>query len=207
MYDTTIKKKLWILLTLSIIFILPSVSALTIDDTTYFASDLNFTIFVDSVTLDQVTVTATSISFVGVTSVASNFTNANATFDARADFIDLELGMIIHNLNTSTDLFTAEAGAVDFNVTFTTGQTIQIQNLTSSADLVYSCNSTERGVFNLIVLFLALATVVLTISLMFFKGKVLLNMNMQQFIMVFVGVTIAIVFIVAVADSINVYCA
>ena len=70
------KKKYFVFLFL--ILTISSVSSLQINDTIFFASETNFTIFVDSITLDQVTVTNQSITFINLTSVGSNFTNINA---------------------------------------------------------------------------------------------------------------------------------
>lgn len=120
-------KKLKIpLLFLLVLLILPLVSALTVTDTTFHSSVSNYTIYIDSITLDNVTVTNQTIEFYSLTSVGSNFINVNETYDARADFYGLGIGLIVRNINTSTDLFTSVAGSQDYNATFTPGQVLMI---------------------------------------------------------------------------------
>lgn len=105
---------------------MPLASSLTITDTTFFSSISNFTIFVDSITLDEQITTNQTIEFFNLTSEGSNFTNTNATFDARADFFGLDIGLTIRNINTSTNLFTSASGSQAFNATFTSGQVLRI---------------------------------------------------------------------------------
>ncbi len=121
-----IKKKRSLLFLLAFALILiPSISALTITDTTFSTSDSNYTILVDSITLDQVIVENDSIQFHNLTSIASNFTNTNATFDSIATFVGLKVGLTVKNINTSAEL-NSTLGNQDFNVTFTAGQILQI---------------------------------------------------------------------------------
>lgn len=108
------------------ILLISTVSAVTITDTTFFSTGSNYTIFVDMMELDNVTVTAGSINFHDVTSLGTNLTNTNATFDAVASFFGLNLNFTLFNVNTSTNIFTSSPGAQDFNITFTPGEIIRI---------------------------------------------------------------------------------
>lgn len=119
------KKRSLIFLLVVALLILPSISALTITDTTFFSSVSNYTIFVDRIVLDNVTVTSGSIQFHELNSTGSNFTNTNITFDAVASFFDLQVGLTVKNVNTSTNLFTSTISNQDFNATIIPGQTIQ----------------------------------------------------------------------------------
>lgn len=121
------KKKLKIsILPLLVLILLPSIYALTITNTTFHSSVSNYTIFVDSITLNNVTVTNLTIEFYNLTSVGSNFTNVNATYDARADFYGLEEGLTVRNINTSTDLFTSTTITQNYQAAFTPGEVLTI---------------------------------------------------------------------------------
>lgn len=186
------------------LLVLPSVSALQINDTIFFSSDTNFTIFVDSITLDQVTVTNQTITFINLTSIGSNFTNINATFDARADFIGLTPGLVVRNVNTQTDLFQSKAANQNFNATFTPSQVLIIND-----KLTFKCNSAERSTLNLVVLFSALGLLAFVLMLFFSKGKELLQATPKgkTLVIVFVGIIIAVVFIQIIADQVIFFCA
>lgn len=148
--------------------------ALTITDTTYFSSVSNRTIFVDSITLDEVIVTNQTIQFHNLTSLGSNFTNANATYEARADFIGLDIGIIVRNVNTSTNLFTSSAGAQSFNATFAVGQVIQTTNSTTDKGEVGLVCTSLLDAFSTIGQFLViiiLAIIVVFIIKLFRQGE------------------------------------
>ena len=121
-----------------VLLLFPLVNALTITDTTYFSSVSNSTIFVDSITLDLVIVTNQSAEFYNLTSVGSNFTNTNATYNARADFYGLNVGLTIRNINTQQDLFTSASGSQNYNATFTPGQVIRTIIITDAQN---ACNT------------------------------------------------------------------
>ncbi len=120
--------------------LLPFVSGLVITDTTFFSSVTNFTIFVDSMVLDEVNITNVSITFHNVTSSGTNLTNTNATSTAIATFIGLTPGLTLRNVNTSTDLFISSTGAQDFNATFLAGQTIIINPGPVLSTAATACN-------------------------------------------------------------------
>ncbi|KKL05389.1 hypothetical protein LCGC14_2606510 [marine sediment metagenome] len=122
--QNVLKKKLYLTF-IFLLILLPSISALTITDTTFFASGSNYTIHVDTLVLDNVTVTANSIQFHNVTSLGTNFTNSNASFDAVASFFGLQVGYTITNVNETNDLFNSTALDQEFNATFTAGQVIR----------------------------------------------------------------------------------
>jgi len=122
-------------------------NAVTITDTTFFASGSNYTIHVDTLVVDNVTVTANSIQFHNVTSQGTNFTNANASTTAVASFFGLDLSFTIFNVNTSTNLFTSSAGNQDFNASFTSGQVIRtIIFITPQTTAEPLCNDITEGV-------------------------------------------------------------
>lgn len=101
----------------------------------------------DLVVLDAVVITAGSIQFHNISSVGSNFTNTNATFDAVATFIGLEVGRTVLNVNTSVNLFTSSSTLQDFNATFTTGQVIRIIIVGATATAQQPiCNSLIPGI-------------------------------------------------------------
>jgi len=92
-------------------------SALTIEDTIFSTSVTNYTVHVDKVILTSTNTTNLSLIFTGVDSSGSNFTNINSSLIAIVEFVNLSGGLTIHNKNTSTDIFSSEIGARDFNAT------------------------------------------------------------------------------------------
>ncbi len=82
-----------------------------------------------------------------MTSLGTNFTNTNLTFDAVASFFGLQIGHTITNVNTSDDLFNSTTTNQNFNATFTTGQVI-ITILTPSSPPTSRalCNNITDGV-------------------------------------------------------------
>jgi len=172
-----------IILILLILLILPLTSALTISDTTFFSSVSNFTIFVDGMTLDNVTVTNMSIQFIGLTSVTSNFTNTNTTFDAIASFFDLAVNLTVHNVNTSTDLFTASATNGNFNATIIPGNVITILAGPTGSGLIQEqiCNDILGGFAVYFTFMPAIFTVFAIILLVFMlAGLVFMVTNIKR---------------------------
>jgi len=161
-YEVKMQKKYLIIF---LLLLLPVVSAVTITDTTFFANQTNFTIFVDSITLDQVIVTNTTIQFHNLTSLGSNLTNTNATFDARADFIGLETGFSILNVNTSVILFSSISAFQDFNATFISGQTIRIISTPSDASVACTTMIAQFGLFPALVGLVG--TIILLVGIIF----------------------------------------
>lgn len=123
---------------------MPSVSAVTVTETTFFASDNNYTVFVDSMILINSTITNATIEFVGINSTGTNMTNVNATYDAVVNIIDLPIGSAIFNKNTSIYIFTSVAGNQSFNVTITPLNAIRIDNSAAlaSSPIVNDCSTT-----------------------------------------------------------------
>ncbi len=197
-----LKKKLIFLLPLLLI-IIPSVSALTITNTTFFASDNNFTILVDSIILDQVTVSNSSIEFFNLTSIGSNFTNTNATFDARADFLGLDIGLVVRNVNTATDLFTSTSGSQNFNATFTSGQVITINGGATPSTGRSACDVMVQQFGTFPILIGLLGTIILLGAVIFVltTGFVSINFDFNKGL-VFGGilavVSVAILIIIAI---------
>lgn len=193
-------KTIKILFLLSILFF-PLISALTLTDTTFFASETNYTIFVDSITLDNVTITSTSITFFNLTSVGSNFTNTNVTFDAIASFIGLDVGLTIRNINTSTDLFTSSLGNQDYNATFTSEQIIRIMDSET-----YICSLAIQSFLNLTLLFFVLAILSISLLIFSFNKKFSLETNPKTLIIIFVGLIFSVVFIQILANGVVSFC-
>lgn len=146
---------------LLILVLLPFFSALQLDDDSFFSSISNSTVLVDSVTLDQVTVTNMSTEFYNVTSVGSNFTNNNATFLAQIDFYGLVIGHMIENVNTSTLLFTSAIGDTNFNATVAIGEVI---TLTVTVPVVTATSTLCTGIFGGFGSFMSLIVIVIIIS-------------------------------------------
>ena len=195
-----IKKKLIFPIFL-VLLLFPLLSALTITDTTFFASETNYTIFVDSITLDNVTVTNTSITFYNLTSIGSNFTNTNATFDAVATFIGLDVGLTILNVNTSVNLFSSVLGSQNFNATFTPGQTIRTI-ITPDSDALIACNTMIIQFGGFVVFIGLLGTIILLGGIIFtlataFTGSGTADGVGKLFAGLLVVVTIGILIIVA----------
>lgn len=142
-----------------ILIVIPLSSALEITDTTFFSTGSNFTIFVDSISLDNVTVTPSSIIFTNLTSLGSNFSNTNLSFDATASFIGLDPSLAILNVNTSIRLFTSSIGNKNFNATFISGHVIQTINAQTAANL--SCNEMVAQFVGYPVLIGLLGTIIL----------------------------------------------
>lgn len=195
------KKKYFVFLFL--ILTISSVSSLQINDTIFFASETNFTIFVDSITLDQVTVTNQSITFINLTSVGSNFTNINATFDARADFIGLALGLAIRNLNTSTDIFLSSVGDQNFNATFLSGHTIRTQLGITPPFVEPYCSAVLDGLGIGIETLAALGVIaLLVLSLIIFAGLILFNKSTGDLSDLGIGITQLLVALVLMVVAI-----
>lgn len=184
-----------------LLLLIPLSSALTITDTTFSTSGTNYTIFVDSITLDNVTVTSTQILFINLTSVGSNFTNTNGTFSSVAGFIGLDVGLIVFNVNTSTDIFTSSSGNRDFNGTMLPGIVLRI---TDRAFII--CTGTERSILQLTVLFFILAVVFIPLILFFLKGKLNFDVNAKSILVVFILIILGIVFAQVISDSVVSFC-
>lgn len=200
------KKKLKIQIFFLLAFallILPSVNALTITNTTFFSSESNSTIFVDSITLDNVTTTVNETIFINLTSIGSNFTNTNTT-NAFANFIGLTVDLTIRNINTSTDLFTSMVGNEDFNVTFSAGQLIRILDFQTSASL---CSPATRVILNLTVLFFALAIMIIPLSFLFNNGKLSIDSDPRILLVIFIGIILGVAFTQVIASSVVSACA
>lgn len=117
----------------------------------------------------------------------------NDTFDARADFIGLDLGFTIRNINTSTDLFTSNTGFQDFNATFTSGQTITIQFGSTPTPARSSCNAILSelnfstfdfiAIFAILSVFIIISVVAVTVFVMngdfSIKGLITDDMNLS----------------------------
>ncbi len=186
------------------LFLLPSVSALTITDTTFHSSISNYTIFVDSMELDEVNVTNLTISFYNVTSIGTNLTNINLTYDARVDFYGLDIGLTIHNVNASTDLFTSSSGNQDYNATFTPGQVLRITE--EPTEPTYECTSADRTLLNLTTLFFAILFLALPLGILFHNGTLSTDMDVKKLLIVFIGVILGIIFIKEIANSVFAFC-
>ncbi len=185
------------------LLILPSVSAVTITNTTFFSSESNSTIFVDSITLDNATVTANVTQFINLTSVGSNFTNTNATSTAFADFIGLDINLTILNVNTSIELFTSTAGDQDFNASFIAGQVLRIL----AGPTAVLCGLAERAILNLTVIFFAIAVMLIPAFFLFKKGLLSIDTDPKILITIFVGIILGVVFIQVIANSVVSFCA
>lgn len=194
-----------ILIFLFLLLSLSTVSAVQINDTTFFSTISNFTIFVDTITLDTQVTTNQTIEFFNLTSRGSNFTNTNATFDAVASFFGLDIGITLRNINTSTDLFTSTTGTQDFNASFTSGQVIITNNKTTPPPT--NCTPRDKAILNLIVILFALAIILVPIALLIREGKIVIkNVTLAWVIIVFIGVILGIIFIQIIADSIVDFC-
>lgn len=155
---------------------------MTITDTTFFASETNYTIHVDLMELDQVTVTSTSITFINTTSVGTNLTNSNATFDAVAEFIGLFNTRTLRNINSSTDLFTSSLGSQNFNATFSSGQVIRItaapEPSSTSTDSI--CSDITGGFGSFFGFFPVIFTIVAIITLVLFLIMILVLVHKNR---------------------------
>lgn len=189
---------------LLILLVLPLVNAVVITNTTFFSNLSNYTIHVDNITLDQVTVTNLTIEFYNLSSIGSNFTNINTTYNARADFYGLDAGLTIRNINTSTDLFTSASGSQAYNATLISGHIIRIMNVTTPST---TCSSADRALFNVTVIFFALAILIISFSYLIIKGKISLrNIDAKTLIIIFIGIILGIIFIKVIANSITSHC-
>lgn len=169
-------------LTLSLIALLliPLTLGLTIENTTFFSSETNFTILVDKIILDAVNVSSTAITFQNLTSFGSNFTNVNQSFPARADFTGLIVGLSVRNINTSANLFTSTVGDQSANLTFQSGEVLQIVNLTvAPSTLQLTCNNLTGG-FSTFFGFMPLFFTILAIGLLIFMLGALVFIVMQS---------------------------
>jgi len=183
------------------LLLLPCVNAVTITDTTFSTSISNYTIHVDSITLDNVTVTSTTIEFYNLISLGSNLTNTNDTYNSRADFYGLQTGLIVHNVNTSTDLFISSTGNQNYNAIFTPGQVLRITN-----DPVYSCTSADRTLLNLTTLFFSILIMALPLGLLIHNGKLSLETDIKIILIIFIGIILGAIFIREIANEVFAFC-
>lgn len=196
------KKNTLYLLILVTLLVLPLSSALDISDTTFFSTQSNFTIFVDFIRLDNVTVSNTSIIFTNLTSLGSNFINTNATFPATASFIGLDTSLAILNVNTSIRLFTSSPGNQNFNATFISGHTIQTIRSETQANLICGDLVSQFVAYPVLIgllgtmILLGIIIIALTTSFISFNGDTL-DRNTIIFAIVTL-IAIAILVIVAI---------
>lgn len=194
---------LQVLLVLTL-FLIPAVSAVTITDTTFSTSVTNFTIFVDTITLDNATVTTETITFENVTSSNTTLTNTNLTFTSIANFIGLDIGLTLFNVNTSTDVFRSIPGSQDFNATLLPLFQLQINSLPQN-----NCSQTTRSILNVTLIFLAIAIFLIPLAMLYVKGKLDIDhitSSPIKMIIAFIGVVVGIALLVAVGDLIVAMC-
>lgn len=195
------KKHSFVFLLVFALLIFPSVSALTITNTTYFSSVSGSTIFIDSITLDNVTVNNQSTEFYNLTSLGSNFTNTNTSL-ARADFYGLQVGYVIRNINTSSDLFTSTSGNQDYNATFTQGQLIRIMGGPTD----YVCDGADRTFLVLTIIFFALIILATVLSGVFRNGELVFDLDVKTLLIIFIAIILGVIFIQEIANSISSFC-
>jgi len=186
------------------LLVIPLASALTITDTTFFTSETNFTIFVDTITLDQVVVTNETITFEDVTSSNTTLINTNSTFTSIANFIGLSPGLTIFNVNTSTDIFRSTSGLQDFNATLLPFIHLQINALPQN-----NCSQTTRQILNVTLVFLAIAIFLIPLAMLYVKGKLDIDhitSSPIKMIIAFIGVVVGIALLVAVGDLVVAIC-
>ncbi len=119
-----------------------------------------------------------------------------------ASFIGLDVGLTIFNVNTSANLFRSSIGNQNIDITFSPGIVIRtIIEITGPT----SCSGQVRNILTLVLIIMALAVLVFTISLFFFKGKIL-KVNGKMLILIFIGIILAIVFIETIANSNAAFC-
>lgn len=198
------KKQTFIILLAFAFILLPFSSSVTITDTTFTTNNTEFTIFVNTITLDQAVITGESITFENVTSSNTTITNTNSTVTSIVNFIGLTPGLTLFNVNTSTDIFRSTAGLQDFNITLLPFINIQINSLPQN-----NCSQTTRQLLNVTLLFLALAILLIPLAMLYIKGKLditRITSSPVKMIMVFMGVVIGIALLTSVADLITVMC-
>jgi len=156
-------------------------------------------------TLDEQITTNLTIEFYNTTSAGTNLTNTNATFDARADFYGLQVGLTLRNINTSTDLFTSAAGNDAFNATFGIGELIRIMSMTTTPATV--CTPGSKTFLTLALIFFALAIMIVPISVLFIRGTLSFEeTDPKILITIFITVIVGLAFIPVIASSIATAC-
>lgn len=200
------KKRLGIILLLCVLVLPSMVSALTVTNTTFYTSVSNYTVYVDSITLDNVTITNTTIEFYNLSSVGSNLTNINDTYNSRADFYGLDIGLTIRNINTTIDLFTATASSQDYNAALPIGNLLQIMDHRTST--TPGCTPLMRSILNIVLGFAALAILAVAIGIIYSKRDDWFEeIDLKKIMTAFVAIIIGLSLIVAIAISINSVCA
>lgn len=183
-----------------LLILLPLSSALTFENTTFFASETNYTIHVDNMTLDNVTVTPTNIQFINLTSIGSQFTNVN-TSTAVADFIGLDIGLFIFNINLSEDLFKSTIGLQNFNASFLSGHVLIIRDFPFSL-----CSASQKSVLLATIIILAIAIFVFPLMIFLKAGKIILNVSIKNVIIAFIAIIIFVVLLGAFSDFVLSFC-
>lgn len=197
-----LKKKLRILLLLSILILPTLASSLTITNTTFSTSVSNYTIYVDSITLDNVTVTSTTIEFYNLTSLGSNLTNINETYDSIASFYGLDIGLTLRNINTSTDLFTSASGGQDYDAALPQGHLLRVMGFQT----VVPCTALMRAALMIVLILLSLAILAVPIGVVYSKEDWFEDMDLKKIMVTFTAIIISISLIVAIAIGTNSVC-
>jgi len=125
------KKKIILLLAIFLFLPLVLASPISINDTKISATGMNYTIQVDSMVLEELVIESNAIRIYNLSSSGTNFTNLNATYDAKIDFYWLTLNLSVYNVDTSTYLFNSTPGNQSWNVTFAPGEVLRIENITA----------------------------------------------------------------------------
>lgn len=191
-------------LILFLICLVPIGSALQMNDTVLFAPVTNYTIFIDSIMLDQVVVTNTTITLHNVTSTGTNLTNINSTL-AIVEFIGLRQNLTLRNTNTSTNLFTSNFSMEDFNLSLSPGDNVRIvgQGLPQSAagaacSLMVAQFVSYPALIGLIGFLLLSALLIAVLIKSFLQGRFDGTSSKSTFAAMVVLISIALLLIVAI---------
>ena len=154
--------------------------------------------------LDQVTITNNSIELYNLTSVGSNFANTGVIYNAVISFFGLDTGLVVRNINTSTDLFISVLGNQDYNATFSPWQILRIMSFLTPVES--DCTPMERSILRLVILLFSLAVFLIPVGLLFNNGTLSLDTNPKRLLLVFIAVIIGVIFVQIIADQVITYC-
>ncbi len=155
--------------------------------------------------LDQVIVTNETIEIYNLTSIGTNFTNINNTYDAVINFLGLKVDLTLRNINTSSDVFTSIIGSQDYNATLTPWQLLRVMG--EQTDIVITgCSNATRAILNLIMILFALAIVLIPIGILFRNGTLSWDTDPKQLLIIFIGVILGVIFLQEIGRQIFSFC-
>ena len=154
--------------------------------------------------LDLTNITEREIEFYNLTSVGSRFLDVNETYNASLDFYGLAPGLVIRNINLSTDLFESTFIIQNYEANFSSLQILKIMG-----ELTRVCSSLERNSLYIALGLLAIAIFLIAASMIFGEDSEYDDPQTitKKVVPAAIVLIVAVVAIKIIADNITAYCA